>query len=77
MIGGIMIGNLYDILYQLAYSMALVDYEVWVFAKNGKVVMYGKPNEIYCVIGSYFKLVNVNDYIIDENTHYINLQTDL
>lgn len=72
-----MIGNLYDILYQLAYSMALVDYEVWVFDKNGKVVMYGKPNEIYRVIGSYFKLVNVNDYIIDENIRYINIQTDL
>lgn len=35
-----MIGNLYDILYQLAYSMPLVDYEVWVFDKNGKVVMF-------------------------------------
>lgn len=72
-----MIGNLYDIIYQLAYSMALVDYEVWVFAKNGKVVMYGKPNEIYHVIGSYFKLVNVNDYIIDEDIRYIDLHTDL
>ena len=72
-----MIGNLYDISYQLAYSMALVDYEVWVFDKNGKVVMYGKPNEIYRIIGSYFKLVNVNDYIIDENIRHINLQTDL
>lgn len=72
-----MIGNLYDIMYQLAFSIALVDYEVWVFAKNGKAVMYGKANEIYGVIGSYFKLVNVNDYIIDEDTHYINLHTDL
>ena len=72
-----MIGNLYDIVCKYAYSMALVDYEVWVFDKNGKVVMYGKLNEIYRVIGSYFKLVNVNDYIIDENIRYINLQTDL
>jgi len=72
-----MIGNLYDILYQLAYSMALVDYKVWVFAKNGKAVMYGKPNEIYCVIGSYFKLFNVNDYIIDEDIRHINIYTDL
>lgn len=72
-----MIGNLYDTLYQLAYSITLVDYDVWVFAKNGKVVMYGKPNEIYRIIGSYFKLVNVNDYIIDEDIHYINLHTDL
>lgn len=72
-----MIGNLYDILYQLAYSMALVDYEVWVFDKNGKVVMYGKPNEIYRVIGSYFKLVNINDYIVDKDVKYINLHTDL
>ena len=72
-----MIGNLYDTIYQLAYSISFVDYEVWVFAKNGKVVMYGKPNEIYVVIGSYFKLVNVNDYIIDKDTHYIHLHTDL
>lgn len=72
-----MIGNLYDTLYQLAYSMALVDYEVWVFTKNRKVVMYGKPNEIYHVIGSYFKLFNVKDYIIDEDMHDINLYTDL
>ena len=72
-----MIGNLYDISYQLAYSMTFVDYEVWVFDKNGKVVMYGKPNEIYRVIGSYFKLVNVNDCIIDENIRDINIQTDL
>lgn len=72
-----MIGNLYEILYQLSYSMTLVDYEVWVFDKNGKVVMYGKPNEIYHVIGSYFRLVNVNDCIIDENIRYINIQTDL
>lgn len=72
-----MIGNLYDISYQLAYNMTLVDYEVWVFAKNGKAVMYGKPNEIYAIIGSYFKLVKVNDYIIDQDTQYINIQTDL
>lgn len=72
-----MIGNLYDILYQLAYSISFVDYEVWVFAKNGKVVMFGKPNEINRVIGSYFKLVNVNDYIINENIREINLHTDL
>lgn len=72
-----MIGNLYDILYQLAYSIHLVNYEVWVFDKNGKVVMYGKPNEIYHVIGSYFKLFNVKDYKIDEDMHYINLNTDL
>ena len=72
-----MIGNLYDTVYELAYSMALVDYEVRVFAKNGKVVMYGKPNGIYCVIGSYFKLFNVNDYIIDKDIKYINLHTDL
>lgn len=72
-----MIGNLYDISYQLAYSIALVDYEVWVFDKNGKIVMYGKPNEIHNVIGSYFKLVNVSDCIIDGDTHYIRLQTDL
>lgn len=72
-----MIGNLYDILYQLTYNMALVDYEVWVFTKNGKVAMYGKPNEIYHVIGSYFKLVNVNDYIINENIREIDLHTDL
>ena len=72
-----MIGNLYDISHQLAFSIALFDYEVWVFDKNGKVVMYGKPSEIFHVIGSYFKLVKVNDYIIDENTHYINLTTDL
>lgn len=72
-----MIGNLYDTMYQLAYSISFIGYEVWVFAKNGKVVMYGKPNEIYSIIGSYFKLVNVNDCIIDVNTHYINLQTDL
>lgn len=45
--------------------------------KNGIVVMYGKPNEIYHVIGYYFKLVNVNYCIIDENIRYINLQTDL
>lgn len=70
-------GNLYEILYQLSYNMTLVDYVVWVFAKNGKVVMYGKPNEIYHVIGLYFKLVNVNDYIIDEDIHHINLYTDL
>lgn len=72
-----MIGNLYDTLYQIAYSMALVDYEVWVFAKNRKVVMYGKPNEIFCVIGSYFKSINVNDYEIDEDIQHINLDTDL
>ena len=72
-----MIGNLYDISYQLAYNISLVDHEVWVFAKNGKAVMYGKPNELYHVIGSYFKLVKVNDYIIDENIRYINLHTDL
>ena len=72
-----MIGNLYDISCQLAYNISLVGYEVWVFAKNGKVVMYGKPNELYHVIGSYFKLVKVNDYIIDENIRYINLHTDL
>lgn len=72
-----MIGNLYDILYQLAYSMSLVDCEVWVFAKNGRVVMYGKPNELYRVIGLYFKLVNINDYIVDKDVKYINLHTDL
>lgn len=72
-----MIGNLYDTMYQLAYSISFVDYEVWVFAKNGKAVMYGKPNEIYSIIGSYFELVNVNDYIIDEDIHYINLHIDL
>lgn len=72
-----MIGNLYDTLYQLAYSIHLVDYEVWVFSNNGKVVMYGKPNEIFHVIGLYFKLVNVNDYKIDEDIHYITLDTDL
>lgn len=72
-----MIGNLYDTLYQLAYSIHLVDYEVWVFDKNGKVVMYGKPNELFHVIGSYFKLVNVNDYKIDEDIHHINLDSDL
>jgi len=72
-----MIGNLYDTMYQLAYSISFVGYEVWVFAKNGKAVMYGKPNEIYAIIGSYFKLVKVNDYIIDEDTQYINLHTDL
>lgn len=72
-----MIGNLYDTMYQLAYNMALVDYGVWVFDKNGKVVMYGKPNEIYHVIGSYFKLVNVNDYRINENIREIDLHTDL
>lgn len=72
-----MIGNLYDIIYQLVYSISLVDYEVWVFAKNGKVVMYGKPNEIYRVIGSYFKLVNINDCIVDKDVKYINLHTDL
>lgn len=33
-----MIGNLYDTLYQLAYSIPLIDYEVWVFAKNGKLL---------------------------------------
>lgn len=72
-----MIDNLYDTMYQLAYSISLVDYEVWVFAKNGRSVMYGKPNELYAVIGSYFKLVNVNDCIIDEDIQYINLHTDL
>ena len=72
-----MIGNLYDIMYQLAYSISFVDYEVWVFAKNGKAVMYGKPNELYSVIGLYFKLVNVNDYIIDENIHRIYLDSEL
>lgn len=72
-----MIGNLYDISYQLAYSMALVDYEVLVFSKNGTVVMYGKPNEIFHVIGSYFKLVNVNEYIIIENVRHISLLTNL
>ena len=72
-----MIGNLYVTMYQLAYSISFVDYEVWVFAKNGKAVMYGKPNEIYSIIGSYFELVNVNDYIIDEDIHCINLRTDL
>lgn len=72
-----MIGNLYDTMYQLAYTIALVDCEVRVFAKNGKAVMYGKPNEIYAIIGSYFKLVNVNEYIIDKDIKYINLYTDL
>lgn len=72
-----MIGNLYDTMYQLACSISLVGYEVWIFAKNGKAVTYGKPNELYTVIGSYFKLVNVNNYIIDEDMQYINLHTDL
>ena len=45
--------------------------------KNGKAVMYGKPNEIYAVIGSYFNLVKIIDYIIDEDTQYINLHADL
>lgn len=72
-----MIGNLYDTMYQLAYSISFVGYEVWVFAKNGKAVMFSKPNEIFTVIGSYFKLVNVNDCIIDEDIRYINLHTDL
>lgn len=29
-----MIGNLYDTIYQLAYTMSLVDYEVWVYDKK-------------------------------------------
>ena len=32
-----MIGNLYDTMYQLAYSISLVNYEVWVFAKMEKL----------------------------------------
>ena len=72
-----MIGNLYDTICELVYTISLVDYGVWVFAKNGKVVMYGKPNEIYTVIGSYFKDINVIDYIIDNDIQHIDLHIDL
>lgn len=72
-----MIGDLYETIYELTYSMRFIDYEVWVFSKNTKVVLYGKPNELFNNIGSYFKEINVIHYIIDEDIHHINLHIDL
>jgi hypothetical protein len=72
-----MIGDLYEIIYQLSYNIRFIDYEVWVFAKNTKVILYGKPTDLYHNIGSYFREINVIDYIIDEDMQYINLHIDL
>lgn len=72
-----MMGNLYEILYELAYNIHFIEYEVWVFTKNTKVILYGKPHELYCNIGSYFKDINVIDYIIDNDIQHINFHIDL